>query len=75
MKKEEENKMIKDIKTGVTITLLLGMTVASVIVGISSTNKVFKLEQEVITLEEKLANTESANEVLVEQLKQLIGGR
>lgn len=67
--------MIKDIKTGVTITLLLGMTVASVIVGISSTNKVFKLEQEVITLEEKLANTESANEVLVEQLKQLIGGR
>lgn len=67
--------MIKDIKTGVTITLLLGMTVASVIVGISSTNKVFKLEQEIITLEEKLANTESANEVLVEQLKQLIGGR
>lgn len=67
--------MIKDIKTGVTITLLLGMTVASAIVGISSTNKVFKLEQEIITLEEKLANTESANEVLVEQLKQLIGGR
>lgn len=67
--------MIKDIKTGVTITLLLGMTVASVIVGISSTNKVFKLEQEIITLEEKLANTESANEVLVEQLKQIIGGR
>lgn len=67
--------MIKDIKTGVTITLLLGMTVASVIVGISSTNKVFKLEQEIVTLEEKLANTESANEVLVEQLKQIIGGR
>ena len=67
--------MIKDIKTGVTITLLLGMTVASVIVGISSTNKVFKLEQEIITLEKKLANTESANEVLVEQLKQIIGGR
>lgn len=67
--------MVKDIKTGVTITLLLGMTVASVIVGISSTNKVFKLEQEIITLEEKLANTESANEVLVEQLKQIIGGR
>lgn len=67
--------MIKDIKTGVTITLLLGMTVASVIVGIASTNKVFKLEQEIVTLEEKLANTESANEVLVEQLKQIIGGR
>lgn len=75
MQTEEENRMIKDIKTGVTITLLLGMTVASAIVGISSTNKVFKLEQEIITLEEKLANTESANEVLVEQLKQLIGGR
>ena len=67
--------MIKDIKTGVTITLLLGMTVASVIVGISSTNKVLKLEQEIVTLEEKLADTEGANEVLVEQLKQLIGGR
>ena len=75
MKKEEENRMIKDIKTGVTITLLLGMTVASVIVGISSTNKVFKLEQEIISLEKKLADTEGANEVLVEQLKQLIGGR
>ena len=75
MQTEEENRMVKDIKTGVTITLLLGMTVASVIVGISSTNKVFKLEQEIITLEEKLANTESANEVLVEQLKQIIGGR
>lgn len=67
--------MIKDIKTGVTITLLLGMTVASVIVGISSTNKVFKLEQEIVTLEKKLADTEGANEVLVEQLKQIIGGR
>lgn len=75
MQTEEENRMIKDIKTGVTITLLLGTTVASVIVGIASTNKVFKLEQEIVTLEEKLANTESANEVLVEQLKQLIGGR
>ena len=75
MNKEEENRMIKDIKTGVTITLLLGMTVASVIVGIASTNKVFKLEQEIITLEKKLADTEGANEVLVEQLKQLIGGR
>lgn len=75
MQTEEENNMIKDIKTGVTITLLLGMTVASVIVGISSTNKVFKLEQEIITLEKKLADTEGANEVLVEQLKQLIGGR
>ena len=67
--------MIKDIKTGVTITLLLGMTVASVIVGIASTNKVYKLQAEVISLEKKLADTEGANEVLIEQLKQLIGGR
>jgi hypothetical protein len=36
---------------------------------------IYKLQAEVITLEEKLANTESANEVLVEQLKQIIGGR
>lgn len=75
MQTEEENRMIKDIKTGVTITLLLGMTVASVIVGIASTNKVYKLQAEVISLEKKLADTEGANEVLVEQLKQLIGGR
>ena len=41
----------------------------------STVMKVYKLQAEVISLEKKLADTEGANEVLVEQLKQLIGGR
>lgn len=57
------------------ITILTGITVASAVVASASVLKVFRLQAEVITLEEKLANTESANEVLVEQLKQIIGGR
>ena len=62
-------------KKGLAITILIGVTaIASVITSISVT-QVYKLQAEVITLEEKLANTESANEVLVEQLKQIIGGR
>lgn len=54
--------------------LIFVTTIAAVITSVSVT-KVYKLQAEVITLEEKLANTESANEVLVEQLKQIIGGR
>ena len=62
-------------KKGLAITILVGVTaIASIITSISVT-QVYKLQAEVITLEEKLANTESANEVLVEQLKQIIGGR
>ena len=62
-------------KKGLAITILIGVTaIASVITSVSVMN-VYKLQAEVITLEEKLANTESANEVLVEQLKQIIGGR
>lgn len=62
-------------KKGLAITILIGVTaIASVITSVSAM-KVYKLQAEVITLEEKLANTESANEVLVEQLKQIIGGR
>ncbi len=62
-------------KKGLAITILIGVTaIASVITSISVT-QVYKLQAEIITLEEKLANTESANEVLVEQLKQIIGGR
>lgn len=62
-------------KKGLAITILIGVTaIASVITSVS-VMKVYKLQAEVITLEEKLANTESANEVLVEQLKQIIGGR
>lgn len=53
------------------ITILIGVIVA---LGLALTT-VHKLQAEIITLEEKLANTESANEVLVEQLKQIIGGR
>ena len=62
-------------KKGLIITALIGSTVSSVVVTASAVTKVYKLQAEVITLEEKLANTESANEVLVEQLKQIIGGR
>ena len=62
-------------KKGLAITILMGVTaIASVITSVS-VMKVYELQAEVITLEEKLANTESANEVLVEQLKQIIGGR
>ena len=62
-------------KKGLAITILTGVTaIASVITSVSIM-KLYKLQAEVITLEEKLANTESANEVLVEQLKQIIGGR
>ena len=62
-------------KKGLAITILIGVTaIASVITSVS-VMKVYKLQAEIITLEEKLANTESANEVLVEQLKKIIGGR
>lgn len=62
-------------KKGLAITILIGVTaIASVITSVS-VMKVYKLQAEIITLEEKLSNTESANEVLVEQLKQIIGGR
>lgn len=62
-------------KKGLIITALIGATVSSVVVTSSAVIKIYKLQAEIITLEEKLANTESANEVLVEQLKQIIGGR
>lgn len=57
------------------IGISIFVTVASAVITSASVMKVYKLQAEVITLEEKLANTESANEVLVEQLKQIIGGR
>lgn len=55
----------------VTLSILTGVLVA---LGLALTS-VHKLQAEIVTLEEKLANAESANEVLVEQLKQIIGGR
>lgn len=54
-----------------TLSILTGVIVA---LGLALT-AVHKLQAEIATLEEKLANAESANEVLVEQLKQIIGGR
>ena len=62
-------------KKGLTIAILIGVIAALGIVTSTSVETVHKLQAEIITLEEKLANTESANEVLVEQLKQIIGGR
>lgn len=62
-------------KKGLIIIALICTTVSSVVVTSSAVTKIHKLQAEIITLEEKLANTESANEVLVEQLKQIIGGR
>lgn len=59
--------------------LLVGVmtfiTVMSITIAITASIKVMEFKANIITLEEKLANTESANEVLVEQLKQIIGGR
>lgn len=57
------------------IGILIFVTAASAILTSASVMRVYKLQAEVITLEEKLANTESINEVLVEQLKQILGGR
>ena len=62
-------------KKGLAITILTGVTATASVITSVSVMKVYKLQAEVITLEEKLANTESPNEVLVEQLKQIIGGR
>ena len=62
-------------KKGLAITILTGVTAIASIITSVSIMKLYKLQAEIITLEEKLANTESANEVLVEQLKQIIGGR
>lgn len=62
-------------KKGLAITVLIGVTAIASVITSASVMKVYKLQAEIITLEEKLANTESANEVLVEQLKQIIGGR
>lgn len=59
--------------------LLIGVMtfimVISTTIAITASIKVVEFKANIITLEEKLANTESANEVLVEQLKQIIGGR
>lgn len=57
------------------VGVLTFITVLSTTIAITASVKVMEFKANIITLEEKLANTESANEVLVEQLKQIIGGR
>lgn len=57
------------------IGVMTFITVMSTTIAITASIKVVEFKANIITLEEKLANTESANEVLVEQLKQIIGGR
>ena len=58
---------------------ILGASIAIAIVttasAIAQGNKVNKLNLEIQTLEEKLANVESANDVLVDEITKLIGGR
>ena len=58
---------------------ILGASIAIAIVttasAIAQGNKVNKLNLEIQTLEEKLENVESANNVLVDELTKLIGGR
>lgn len=51
------------------------ITVISTTIAITASIKVMEFKANIITLEKKLADTEGANEVLVEQLKQIIGGR
>ena len=58
---------------------ILGASIAIAVVttasAIAQGNKVNKLNLEIQTLEEKLANVESANDVLVDEITKLIGGR
>lgn len=58
---------------------ILGASIAIAVVttasAIAQGNKVNKLNLEIQTLEEKLENVESANDVLVDELTKLIGGR
>lgn len=44
-------------------------------IAVTASMKAVAYKNEIASLEKKLADTEGANEVLVEQLKQLIGGR
>lgn len=59
--------------------LLVGVmtfiTVISTTIAITASIKVMEFKANIITLEKKLVDTEGANEVLVEQLKRIIGGR
>ena len=58
---------------------ILGASIAIAVVttasAIAQGNKVNKLNLAIQTLEQKLENVESANNVLVDELTKLIGGR
>lgn len=58
---------------------ILGASIAIAIVttasAIAQGNKVQKLNLEIQTLEEKLANVESVNDMLVDEITKVIGGR
>ena len=56
---------------GASIAIAIVTTASAIVQG----NKVNKLNLEIQTLEEKLENVESANDVLVDELTKLIGGR
>lgn len=71
LKIKENGKMGNKLLVGV----MTFIAVISTIIASTASIKVMEFKADIITLEEKLANTESANEVLVEQLKQIIGGR
>ena len=57
------------------IGISIFVTTITTSIAITASMKTIEYKNEIVSLEKKLADTEGANEVLVEQLKQLIGGR
>lgn len=55
--------------------LLTAIAILTTASALAQGSKVNKLNLEIQTLEEKLENVESANDVLVDELTKLIGGR
>ena len=55
--------------------ILIFVTTITTSVAITASMKAISYKNEIASLEKKLEDVEGANEVLVEQLKQLIGGR
>ena len=71
LKIKENGKMGNKLLVGV----MTFITVISTTIAITASIKVMEFKANIITLEKKLVDTEGANEVLVEQLKRIIGGR
>lgn len=57
------------------IGILIFVTTITTSIAATASMKAIAYKNEISSLEKKLADTEGANEVLVEQLKQIIGGR